>query len=69
MDFTFKPIGMINAPYKEKRGVPIKGIFDPESKGRIDILEAFDHRENARVGWIEGRFEGPNRGTVSDDRF
>lgn len=42
MEFTFKPIGMIYTPYKEKRGLPIQGVFDPESKGRVDILEEFE---------------------------
>jgi tRNA (adenine37-N6)-methyltransferase len=42
MVFTFKPIGTIHTPYKEKHGVPIQGIFDPESKGRVDILEEFE---------------------------
>ena len=42
MVLTFKPIGTIHSPYKEKRGVPIQGIFDPESKGRIDIFEEFE---------------------------
>ena len=42
MSFTFKPIGTIHSPYKEKRGVPIQGIFDPESKGRVDIFKEFE---------------------------
>ena len=42
MDFTFKQIGTIHSPYKEKRGVPIQGIFDPESKGRVDIFREFE---------------------------
>ena len=159
MVLTFKPIGTIHSPYKEKRGVPIQGIFDPESKGRIDIFEEFepglkdiegfshlillylfdrskgynlickpymedknhgvfatrapkrpnpiglsvvrlekregpilyvaevdildetplldikpfipdiDHRENARVGWLEGPLQKSTRRTISDDRF
>ena len=159
MAFIFKPIGTIHSPYKEKYGVPIQGIFDPESKGRVDIFKEFepglrdvegfshlillylfdrskgynlickpymedknhgvfatrapkrpnpiglsvvrlekregpilyvaevdildetplldikpfipdiDHRENARVGWLEGRLKKSTRRTVSDDRF
>ena len=159
MVLTFKPIGTIHSPYKEKRGVPIQGIFDPESKGRIDIFEEFepglkdiegfshlillylfdrskgynlickpymedknhgvfatrapkrpnpiglsvvrlekregpilyvaevdildetplldikpfipdiDHRENVRVGWLEGPLQKSTRRTISDDRF
>ena len=42
MAFTFEPIGTIHSPYKEKRGVPIQGIFDPESKGRVHIFKEFE---------------------------
>jgi tRNA-Thr(GGU) m(6)t(6)A37 methyltransferase TsaA len=159
MAFTVKPIGRIYTPYKEKHGVPIQGIFDPDSKGRVVVLKEFepglrdiegfshlillylfdrsegydlvckpyledkehgvfatrapkrpnpiglsvvrlerregpvlyitevdilddtplldikpfipdiDHRESARVGWLEGLLEKSNPRTVSDDRF
>ena len=29
----------------------------------------FDHRKNARVGWMEGTFRGMKGPPVSDDRF
>ena len=159
MEVSIKPIGKIYTHYKEKRGVPFQGVFDPESKGRVEIFKefetgladiegfshliflylfdraegydlvcrpymedklhgvfatrapkrpnqiglsivrlesregrtlhvaevdmldgtplldikpfvpAFDHRENARVGWMKGPLRNPDKKTVSDDRF
>jgi tRNA-Thr(GGU) m(6)t(6)A37 methyltransferase TsaA len=159
MQFKFKEIGILRTPYKSKSGVPIQGIFAPESKGRAEIFEQyepglrdiegfshlillyvfhrsggyelickpymddklhgvfairapkrpnpigfsvvrlerregnilhlaevdmmdgtplldikpfapkFDHRENVRVGWMEGKFKGPEQRIISDDRF
>ena len=159
MEFTFKPIGMLHTPFQTRSGVPIQGIFDPESRGRAEIFEEFepglkdiegfshlillyvfhrsegydllarpyvedeyhgvfairapkrpnpigfsvvklekrekhilylaemdmldgtplldikpfapkfDHRENVRVGWMEGTFRDGRHRTVSDDRF
>jgi tRNA-Thr(GGU) m(6)t(6)A37 methyltransferase TsaA len=40
--FSFSPIGLLHTPYKTKEGVPIQGIFEPESKGRAEIFEEFE---------------------------
>ncbi len=40
-EFTFRPIGILRTPYTSKSGVPIQGIFAPESKGRAEIFDAF----------------------------
>ena len=41
IEFTFRAIGVLRTPYSSKSGVPIQGIFDPESKGRAEIFEAY----------------------------
>jgi tRNA-Thr(GGU) m(6)t(6)A37 methyltransferase TsaA len=159
MEFTFKAIGVLKTPFRSKSGVPIQGIFTPESKGRAEIFEQyqsglkdiegfshlillyvfhqsegydlickpymedklhgvfsirapkrpnpigfsvvrldkregsvlhlaevdmldgtplldikpfvpkFDHREDVRVGWMEGKFKGSEQRMISDDRF
>jgi tRNA-Thr(GGU) m(6)t(6)A37 methyltransferase TsaA len=40
--YSFIPIGVLHTPYKAKEGVPIQGIFDPESKGRAEIFKEFE---------------------------
>jgi tRNA-Thr(GGU) m(6)t(6)A37 methyltransferase TsaA len=40
--YFFRPIGMLYTPYKRKSGVPIQGIFDPDSKGRAEIFDAYE---------------------------
>ena len=42
MEYPIRPIGFIYTPYKKKRGIPIQGVFAPESKGRVEILEEFE---------------------------
>ena len=42
MAFTFKPIGILHTPYEDKSGVPIQGVFDPQSKGRAEIFKAYE---------------------------
>jgi len=41
-EFRFKPIGRLQTPYQSKSGVPIQGIFDPESEGKAVIFEAYE---------------------------
>ena len=159
MEFKFRAIGTLSTPYRSKNGVPIQGVFDPESKGKAEIFEEFgsglkdiegfshliliyvfdrsegydlvcrpymedklhgvfairaprrpnpigfsvvrlekmdgntlhlaeldmldgtplldikpfipkfDHRDNARVGWMEGAFQDARHRKISDDRF
>jgi tRNA (Thr-GGU) A37 N-methylase len=33
------------------------------------FVPRFDHREDAKVGWMEGSFRDAHHRTVSDDRF
>ena len=42
MQFSFRPIGILRTPFEAKHGVPIQGIFDPESKGTAEIFEAYE---------------------------
>ena len=42
MEFTFKPIGIVKSAYKSKSGVPIQGVFDPESRGVVEIFEEYE---------------------------
>ncbi len=42
MEFRFKPIGVLKTPYQSKSGVPIQGIFDPESKGTATIFKEYE---------------------------
>ena len=41
-EFLFRPIGILHTPYKSKSGVPIQGVFDPGSRGRAEIFEAYE---------------------------
>ena len=42
MEFRLKAIGTLSTPYKSKDGVPIQGVFDPESKGKAEIFKEFE---------------------------
>ena len=42
MDFVFKPIGILYTPYESKSGVPIQGVFDPDSRGRAEIFKEYE---------------------------
>ena len=42
MEFSFRAIGTLSTSYKSKNGVPIQGVFDPESKGKAEIFEEFE---------------------------
>ncbi len=41
MEYTFHPIGVIRTPYGETSGIPIQGVFGPESKGTVEVFEPF----------------------------
>ena len=41
MEFMFRPIGILKTPYPSKSGVPIQGVFDPESRGEAEIFEEY----------------------------
>ena len=41
MEFTFRSIGVLVTPYKSKSGVPIQGVFDPESRGRAKVFKEY----------------------------
>jgi len=40
--YTFKPIGVIRTPYREKRGIPIQGLLDVSSRGTVEIKKEFE---------------------------
>jgi len=42
ISYTFKPIGTIYTPFQNKVGVPIQGIFDSSSRGRVEVFEQFE---------------------------
>lgn len=42
MEFRFKAVGILKTPYKSKSGMPIQGVFAPESKGRAEIFEEYE---------------------------
>lgn len=42
MEFRFKPIGILMTPYTSKSGVPIQGVFDPQSEGKAEIFEEYE---------------------------
>ncbi|MBW1787358.1 MAG: tRNA (N6-threonylcarbamoyladenosine(37)-N6)-methyltransferase TrmO [Deltaproteobacteria bacterium] len=41
-EFIFRPIGVLNTPYRTKSGVPIQGAFDPQSEGTAEIFKPFE---------------------------
>jgi len=40
--FTFRSIGVLRSTYDATAGVPIQGVFDPESRGRAEIFEEYE---------------------------
>lgn len=40
--FTYRPIGVIHSPFKEREGTPIQGTFAPEAEGTIEIYPQFE---------------------------
>ena len=40
--FTFRSIGVLHSTYDATAGVPIQGVFDPESRGRAEIFEEYE---------------------------
>lgn len=41
-NFSFRPIGILHTSFKTKEGVPIQGVFDPEAKGRAELLKEYE---------------------------
>jgi tRNA-Thr(GGU) m(6)t(6)A37 methyltransferase TsaA len=40
-ELTYRPIGRVRSPFKEREGAPIQGAFAPEAKGAIEVLPEF----------------------------
>jgi len=38
---TYEPIGIIRTPFKEKASTPIQGIFDPDSRGEVEVFSQY----------------------------
>ena len=39
--YTFKAIGVLRTPYKDKEGVPIQGAFDSDSLGTAEVFKDY----------------------------
>jgi len=37
----YEPIGIIHTPFKEKEATPIQGIYNPESKGEVEVFPQY----------------------------
>ena len=37
----YKPIGIIHTPFKEKKCTPIQGVFNPDSKGNVEVFPQY----------------------------
>ncbi|MFQ5862452.1 MAG: tRNA (N6-threonylcarbamoyladenosine(37)-N6)-methyltransferase TrmO [Candidatus Brocadiales bacterium] len=50
MEITYRPIGIIHTDFKTAEGVPIQGVFKPQTTGRVEV-----YPEYAKGLWdIEG---------------
>ncbi|MFW6115201.1 MAG: TrmO family methyltransferase domain-containing protein [Thermodesulfobacteriota bacterium] len=38
---TYEPIGIIHSPFKEKAATPIQGMYDPDSKGEVEVFPQY----------------------------
>jgi len=38
---TYEPIGVIHTPFRDKKSVPIQGIYNPDSTGEIEIFPQY----------------------------
>ena len=67
---SYEPIGVIHSPFKEQASTPIHGVYAPESRGEVDVVDGtplldikpyvpdFDSRLSVKTGWYE---HGSNR--------
>ena len=39
--FQFRQIGVINTPFREKKGTPIQGYLAPESSGTVEVFPEY----------------------------
>ena len=40
--FKFVPIGILKTPYDSKSGIPIQGVFGPDSEGEAEIFKEYE---------------------------
>ena len=38
---TYEPIGIIHTPFKQKSATPIQGIYNPDSKGEVEVFPQY----------------------------
>ena len=38
---TYRPIGVIHSPFKQKTGTPIQGIFARDAEGTVEVFEEY----------------------------
>jgi len=74
MECTFNQIGLsvVRLESREGRTLHVAEVDILDGTPLLDIkpfVPSFDHRENARVGWMKGPLRNPDKKTVSDDRF
>lgn len=73
-EFLFKPIvfSVVKLLRKEGRVLYLTEIDVLDGTPLLDIkpfVPRFDHRADARMGWMEGTFRDQKFRKVSDDRF
>ena len=63
---------MVRLEKREGRILHIAEVDMLDGTPLLDIkpfVPKFDHREDTRVGWMEGTFRDAHHRTISDDRF
>ncbi len=68
------PIGfsVVRLERREGRILHLAEVDMLDGTPLLDIkpfVPKFDHREDVRVGWMEGKFKDPEQRRISDDRF
>ncbi|BEV73030.1 MULTISPECIES: tRNA (N6-threonylcarbamoyladenosine(37)-N6)-methyltransferase TrmO [unclassified Paludibacterium] len=48
MHYSFEPIGLIRAPYKEKFGIPRQSSLAPSARSELVLLPPYDHPDCVR---------------------
>ena len=50
-EYTFRSIGIIRTPYKQKHGVPIQGVFSSDSRGTLEVFPRYEEGLNDVEGF------------------
>ena len=46
--FTFKPIGFIRSPFKEKFGIPRQAGLAPNARATLELVHPYNREESVR---------------------